>query len=108
MDEVLDVAGLSWLTHLYNVVWRSGAVPLDWQAGVAFPIFKKGDRRVFSSYGGITLLSLLGKVYARVRERRVHPLVNLRYRRNNVVFIPAISLTCSRWVMDSARAALCH
>ncbi|XP_065326048.1 NACHT, LRR and PYD domains-containing protein 1a allele 5-like [Pelmatolapia mariae] len=49
---------------------RSGAVPLDWQTGVVVPIFKKGDRRVFSNYSGITLLSLPGKVYARVLERR--------------------------------------
>ncbi|KAL3987397.1 N-acetylgalactosamine 4-sulfate 6-O-sulfotransferase [Sarotherodon galilaeus] len=73
--KALDVVGLSWLTRLCNVVWRSGAVPLDWQTGVVVPIFKKGDRRVCSNYRGITLLSLPGKVYARVLERRVRPLV---------------------------------
>ncbi|XP_025766010.1 uncharacterized protein LOC112847802 [Oreochromis niloticus] len=59
--KALDVVGLSWLTCLYNVAWRSGAVPLDWQTGVVLPIFKKGDRRVCSNYRGITVLSLLGK-----------------------------------------------
>ena len=39
------------------------------------PIFKKGDQRVCSSYRGITLLSLPGKVYARVLERRVRSIV---------------------------------
>ena len=35
------------------------------------PLFKKGDRRVCSNYRGITLLSLPGKVYSRVLERRI-------------------------------------
>ncbi|KAI3362903.1 hypothetical protein L3Q82_011500, partial [Scortum barcoo] len=61
----LDVVGLSWLTHLCNIAWRLGTVPLEWQTGVVVPLFKKGDRRVCSNYRGITLLSLPGKVYAR-------------------------------------------
>ncbi|KAK3537288.1 hypothetical protein QTP70_006984 [Hemibagrus guttatus] len=71
----LDVVGLSWLTHLCNIAWRSGTVPLDWATGVVVPLFKKGDRRVCSNYRGITLLSLPGKVYSRVLERRVRPVL---------------------------------
>ncbi|KAK3530107.1 hypothetical protein QTP86_014770 [Hemibagrus guttatus] len=41
----LDVVGLSWLTHLCNIAWRSGTVPLDWATGVVVPLYKKGDRR---------------------------------------------------------------
>ncbi len=52
----LDVVGLSWLTRLCNIAWRSGTVPLDWAKGVVVPLFKKGDRRVCSNYRGITLL----------------------------------------------------
>ncbi|KAK3505719.1 hypothetical protein QTP70_020512 [Hemibagrus guttatus] len=71
----LDVVGLSWLTRLCNIVWRSGTVPLDWATGVVVLLFKKGDRRVCSNYRGITLLSLPGKVYSRVLERRVRPVL---------------------------------
>ncbi|KAK3561554.1 hypothetical protein QTP86_008774 [Hemibagrus guttatus] len=67
----LDDVGLSWLTRLCNIAWRSGIVPLDWATGVVVPLFKKGDQRVCSNYRGITLLSLPGKVYSRVLERRV-------------------------------------
>ena len=35
------------------------------------PLFIKGDQRVSSNYRGITLLSLPGKVYSKVLERRV-------------------------------------
>ncbi|KAK3533232.1 hypothetical protein QTP70_013661 [Hemibagrus guttatus] len=71
----LDVVGLSWLTRLCNIAWRSGTVPLDWAIAVVVPLFKKGDRRVCSNYRGITLLSLPGKVYSRVLERRVRPVL---------------------------------
>ncbi|KAK3509992.1 hypothetical protein QTP70_024336, partial [Hemibagrus guttatus] len=71
----LDVVGLSWLTRLCNIAWRSGTVPLDWATGVVVPLFKKGDRRVCSNYRGITLLSLPRKVYSRVLERRVRPVL---------------------------------
>ena len=78
MDEIrpeflgaLDVVELSWLTQLCNIAWSSVAVPLDWQIKVVVPFFKKGDWRVFSNYRGITLLSLPGKVYSEVLERRV-------------------------------------
>ncbi|KAK3525208.1 hypothetical protein QTP86_023239 [Hemibagrus guttatus] len=85
----LDVVGLSWLTCLCNVAWRSGTVPLDWATGVVVPLFKKGDRRVCSNYRGITLLSLPGKVYSRVLERRVQPLVEPRIQEEQCGFRPS-------------------
>ncbi len=84
----LDVVGLSWLTRLCNIAWRSGTVPLGWQIGVVVPLFKKGDRRVCSNYRGITLLSLPGKVYARVLERRIRPLVEPRIQEEQCGFRP--------------------
>ena len=32
--KVLNIAGLSWLTSLFSVVWRSGTVPFEWQTGI--------------------------------------------------------------------------
>ncbi len=69
--KVLDFVGLSWLTRLCNIAWTSRTVPLEWQTRVVVPIFKKGDQKVCSNYRGITPLSLPGKVYTRVLERRV-------------------------------------
>ncbi len=179
MDEILpenlkslDVVGLSWLTCLCNIVWRSGTVLLDWAKGVVVPLFKKGYRRVCSNYRGITLLSLPRKVYARVLERSIQPVVELLIQEEQCGFrpgpgkldqlytltrvledswefarpvhmcfmdlekaldcvgrsgsigrsikgclvsgagawiaFPAVSQTCSRCMLDSGRAALCH
>ncbi|KAK3507784.1 hypothetical protein QTP70_000373 [Hemibagrus guttatus] len=85
----LDVVGLSWLTCLCNIAWRSGTVPLDWATGVVIPLFKKGDWRVCSNYRGITLLSLPGKVYFRVLERRVRPLVKPQIQEEQCNFRPS-------------------
>ncbi|TWW59961.1 R2 Retrovirus-related Pol polyprotein from type I retrotransposable element [Takifugu flavidus] len=86
--RALDVVGLSWLTRLCNITWTSGAVPLDWQTGVVVPLFKKGDRRVCSNYRGITLLSLPGKVYSGVLERRVRRIVKPRIQEEQCGFRP--------------------
>ncbi|KAI3360255.1 hypothetical protein L3Q82_014564, partial [Scortum barcoo] len=63
-------------------------VPLEWQTGVVVPLFKKGDRRVCSNYRGITLLSLPGKVYARVLERRIWPIVDPQIQEEQCGFRP--------------------
>ena len=83
----LDVVGLSWLTRLCSIAWQSGTVPLDWQTGVVVPLFKKGDRRVCSNYQGITLLSLPGKVYSGVLERRIRPIVEPQIQEEQCVFL---------------------
>ena len=86
--KALDVVGLSWLTRLCSTAWTSGAVPLDWQTGVVVPLFKKGDRRVCSNYRGITLLSLPGKVYSGVLERRVRRIVEPQIKEEQCDFHP--------------------
>uniref|UniRef100_A0A8C6NIQ5 Reverse transcriptase domain-containing protein n=1 Tax=Nothobranchius furzeri TaxID=105023 RepID=A0A8C6NIQ5_NOTFU len=86
--KALDVVGLCWLTRLCNIAWTSGAVPLDWQTGVVVPLFKKGDRRVCSNYRGITLLSLPGKVYSGVLERRVRRIVEPQIQEEQCGFRP--------------------
>ena len=48
----------------YGVADRGGGSPLQ-----------KGDQRGCANYRGITLLSLPGKVYSKVLERRVRPIV---------------------------------
>ncbi|TWW77636.1 R2 Retrovirus-related Pol polyprotein from type I retrotransposable element [Takifugu flavidus] len=56
--------------------------------GVVIPLFKKGDRRVCSNYRGITLLSLPGKVYSGVLERRVRRIVEPRIQEEQCSFCP--------------------
>ena len=60
--------GILWLTRVCRISWMEASAPVDWKTEFVVSIFKKGDRRECSNYRGITLLSLSGKVYARVLE----------------------------------------
>jgi len=46
-------------------------IPKDWALGLIFPIFKEGDLRVPDNYRGITLLSVVGKLYSMILNQRV-------------------------------------
>ncbi|CAF1534892.1 unnamed protein product [Adineta ricciae] len=86
MLKALKDGGIRWLTRICGVVWKSGEAPNDWQTGIVVPIFKKGDQRDCSNYRGITLLSLPGKVFARIIERRCRQIVEPQIQENQCGF----------------------
>jgi len=57
--------------QLCCVAWETERVPTDWMQGVVFPLYKDGDDRDPMNYRGITLLSVVGKVYNRVLGDRL-------------------------------------
>lgn len=59
---------------------------LKWQTRAVVPLFKKGERRVCSNHRGRTLLSFPGKVYEKVLDRRVQPLVEHRIQEDPFSF----------------------
>ena len=73
--EMLKVGGeatLRWLHTLICSAWNTGVIPTDWKRGLIVPIWKgKGDVRECSNYRGVTLLSVPGKVFARVLLNRI-------------------------------------
>ena len=53
------------------MVWRTGVAPEDWQRAIIVPIHKKSCRKKCGNYRGISLLSVLGKVFTRILNDRV-------------------------------------
>ena len=53
------------------MVWRKGVAPGDWKNAVITPVYKKGSRLDCLNYRGISLMSIFGKVFARVLNERV-------------------------------------
>ena len=62
---------IEWLVKMFNEVWGRGVAPRDWKSAIIVPIHKKGSRLECTNYRGISLLSLVDKVFARVLYDRV-------------------------------------
>ena len=61
------------IVNLYNLVLNSGIVPTDWCAGVILPLFKnKGSINNVDNYRGITLLSVIGKLFTSAINNRLN------------------------------------
>ena len=56
---------------IVNVAWKAGYVPEDWRKALVIPVHKKGSKIQCTNYRGISLLSIPGKVYARILDNMV-------------------------------------
>ena len=93
MLKALTGEGILWLTRVRQVAWKFGKTPRDWQTGVMIPIFKKGDRKQYKNYRGISLLSLPGKVYAKCLERKCREIEESKLKDGQCGFRPGHSTT---------------
>ena len=59
------------LEQLFSVIWQEEIVPRQWRDGLIVNIFKKGDREDPGNYRGITLLSVVGKVFCKILNNRL-------------------------------------
>ena len=56
---------------LCEEMFRLERIPRAWARGLIFPLYKDGDARVPENSRGITLLSVVGKIYTTVLNKRV-------------------------------------
>ena len=59
------------LTRIFNILFSKSIFPLEWTKAFLTPVHKKGDKFVCSNYRGISLTSLLSKVYTGVLTKRL-------------------------------------
>ena len=74
VPEMLKAGGevvVDWMAKVFNMVWREGEAPRDWKNAVIVPVYKKGSKLDCTNYRGICLMSVVGKVFARVLNERV-------------------------------------
>ena len=64
--------------RLCQVAWMGEEMPAEWMRAVKVPVKKKGNGQDFSDYRGVTLLSIVGKVLARILEVRLRRFVEER------------------------------
>ena len=66
------MAVLEWLVRLLNLSFDMGVVPMDWRGACIVPPYKgNGDKCECSNFRGISLLSVVGKLFGRVLIKRV-------------------------------------
>lgn len=73
--EVWKYGGEKLQRSLFNLIidiWEKEQVPQDWKDANITPIFKKGDRKECGNYRGISLLSIAGKIMARILLNRLN------------------------------------
>ena len=81
--EVLQCAKPTLMHHLHTLLcqcWEEGLVPQDWRDANIVTLYKnKGDRSDCNNYRGISLLSIVGKVFARVALKRLQQVAERIY-----------------------------
>ena len=68
----VGMAVLEWFIRLLNASFDMGVLPMDWRSACIMPLEKgKGDKCECRNSRGISLLSIVGKVFGRVLVKRV-------------------------------------
>ena len=62
------------LLQLIQHVWQKGTVVEDWRDAEIVPIPKKGNLKLCDNWRGISLLDVVGKVFARILQERLQKL----------------------------------
>ena len=66
---------LAYLVQLFSSVWESKVVPQDWRDALLVPVPKKGNLSLCDNWRGISLLDVVGKVFAKVIQQRLQVVV---------------------------------
>ena len=86
------------LHSIFTRVWEDEVDPEEWHQGIIIPLYKgKGSRSDCSNNRRITLLSVPGKVFAKVILSRIRPTLLAHRRPQQSGFTPGRS-TCDRIV----------
>jgi hypothetical protein len=63
------------LTFVFNLSLSAGVFPTIWKESFVVPLFKSGDRRDVSCYRGISILSVMPKLFEKMVYDRITPVV---------------------------------
>ena len=60
-----------YLYVIFNCIFNKGHFPAEWSLGDVIPLHKKGAKTEADNYRGITLLSVMGKLFTRILNSRL-------------------------------------
>ena len=82
LPEVIVYGGRclrAFLLILFNIIWASEMIPQVWKDAIITILFKKGNRSECGNYRGISLLSVVGKIFADIILQRLQLLAEFIY-----------------------------
>jgi sorting nexin-29 len=68
-------------TRLYKLIlniWNKETIPDELLEGIMYPVYRKGDRRLCSSYRPITLLNIAYKLFTVLLNNRLSEIIELK------------------------------
>ena len=71
------------LTKIINDSFKTGHIPGQFKLAKVLPLFKKGDKQVFSNYRPISLLSCFSKILEKACHKQLYGFFNNLYLCNN-------------------------
>lgn len=81
---------------MFELIWKVGKVPNEWNIGIIIPIYKKGDRCDVKNYRGITLMVVASKILERVILNRIWKEREKRCRESQAGF--RVGRSCSEQI----------
>ena len=67
-----EIFVVPFLTKLFSKLYDTSYFPLDWCKSVIIPLFKKGEDSDPDNYRGISLLSVVSKVFTVILNKRLY------------------------------------
>ena len=62
----------TYLYKLFNKIYDTGYFPIEWAKAIVVPLLKKGDTTKCDNYRGISLLSVVSKIFTAILNKRLY------------------------------------